>query len=138
MPETRARTAGPGDINALIALEPLAANDANRQRFLRRSVNANECYIVERDGVLVAFGVLNYSFFDHGFIAAITVSESIRLPETVIPLVRYMESRCRTAKLFATACADNLPLQTILRRIQYVDCGSVSNIAETDESDLLS
>ena len=133
MTDLRARTAGPADIPALIALEPHTAADVNRQRFLRRCVNANECYIAERGEEIVAFGILNYSFFEHGFIAAVIVSESVRYSETVIALLRYMEGRCRTPKLFASARGANTPLQNALRKVQFAECGSVQNIGVADE-----
>lgn len=130
MTELRTRSAGPGDLPALLAIDTSAASDAGWRRILRRAVNANECYVAERGSDIIAFGILQYTFFEHGLIGSVVVSESVRFTRTVSALLRYMEGRCRTKKLFASAAASDSPLQGALRRLQYEDSGAVSHVAE--------
>lgn len=135
MTDLRARTAGPADFNGLLEIDP-AGDGAARQRFLRRAINANDCYVADREGEIVAFGILSYTFFEHGLITAVVVSESVRYTETVIALLRYIEGRCRTQKLFASTAGGASALQSVLKKIGFEECGSITHIGEGEEPEV--
>jgi hypothetical protein len=47
-------------------------------------------------------------------------------------LLQYMESVCQTPKLFTSTNLSNLPMQSLLAKLNYVLSGVIHNLDESD------
>ena len=68
------RKATTDDINAILAFDQESANEVRKQ-FLQRAVDCGDAYVVAQDGSVVGVGVLEYTFFEHGFISLVYVDQ---------------------------------------------------------------
>ena len=90
------------DIKALCLLDVVASQNTARQEFIRRSVDAGECFVFVEDLDVIGYGVLNYVFYDNGFIDMIYVDSDRRRQGVGARLLRHLESLCKTSKLFTS------------------------------------
>src|SRR5258708_30878094 len=62
------------DIDALSAIDHLAQTDRRRREFITRSVAHRTCSVIDApDGQAAGYGVLDYAFFENGFVSMIYV-----------------------------------------------------------------
>jgi GNAT superfamily N-acetyltransferase len=120
------------DVDAIIAIDPVAAVDPARIDFIRRSVADDAGYVYEIDGRIAGYAVLEYTFFDNGWIGMLMVASSHRRQRIGTMLVRYLESICRTPKLFTSTNESNKPMQALMVRLGYAYSGRVENLDESD------
>jgi GNAT superfamily N-acetyltransferase len=120
------------DFAALRAVDALARRDDSRARTLRRALAAGECLVAcEGDGV-IGFAIADQSFYEHGFLRLLVVREDARRRGVGSALVRAVEARCESAKLFTSTNASNQPMQRLLARLGYVRSGVIENLDPGD------
>jgi GNAT superfamily N-acetyltransferase len=66
-----------------------------------------------REGKVIAVGVLEYTFFEHGFISLVFVDPEERRTGIGEMLFRYPISICRTPKVFSSTNRSNVPIQAL-------------------------
>ena len=49
-----------------------------REELVQRAVQSGGAYVLEQGGKIIGIGVLEYTFFEHGFISLLYVSPSAR------------------------------------------------------------
>jgi hypothetical protein len=49
-----------------------------RTEFIRRAVDSGDAHLIEEEGKVIAVGVLEYTFFEHGFISLVFVGPEER------------------------------------------------------------
>ena len=59
------------DITPLIALHRAPRHDSDRASFIRRSVAGRSCYVTIDGGLPIGYAVLEYSFYENGFVAVL-------------------------------------------------------------------
>ncbi len=126
------RPAVPADLPALIAVDPLAQKDAARKKYLETSISTGECLVYEKNGSVLGFGIYNYSFFDQGFISLVVVREDQRRQGIGASLMRAIEQRCQTDKIFTSTNLSNTPMQAVLARGGYILSGVIHHLDEDD------
>jgi GNAT superfamily N-acetyltransferase len=98
------------DIEAILAFDHLAEQEKERVAFIRRLVGQGACYVAVQDGLL-GYAVLEYTFFEQGFVSLLYVRDEHRRSGVGTALMRYLESICRTRKLFTSTNLSNRPMQ---------------------------
>ena len=126
------RPALESDIEPLCLLDEIAQQSPERREFIRRSVAGDSCYVAVMDQRAVGYSVLNYTFYDHGFIDMLYVAGDYRRRGIGSALLEQMERLCKTAKLFTSTNLSNLPMQALLSRRGYLVSGVIDNLDEGD------
>ena len=122
------RSATYPDATAIVALDPAAPSRQSRTNFIYRSITARTCYVAEIEGAIVGYGVLEYTFFDHGFIPLVLVEPSRRRQGIGMAIVQHMERTCKTPRLFATMPKSNIAIQGLLKKLGYRRSGTIQNL----------
>jgi len=76
--------------------------------------------------------VLDYSFYDCGFIRLVYVRPDYRRHSVGSTLIQAMEERCRTAKLFTSTNQSNDSMRALLAKLGYVRSGFIDNLDPGD------
>ena len=126
------RTAVDSDIQELCALDDVARREDERREFIRREVVSGNCFVAVIDGTVVGYGVLNYTFYNNGWIDMLYIHSDHRRRGVGTDLIRYMESQCRTPKLFTSTNQSNLSMQSLLAKLGYESSGVIHNLDEGD------
>src|ERR1044072_470148 len=67
------RTATGDDVEALCSLDLLAHAEAGRREFVEGSVSPGTCHVAVVGGEVVGYAVLNYNFYQQGFVEMLYV-----------------------------------------------------------------
>jgi GNAT superfamily N-acetyltransferase len=126
------RRAVEADIEALYSLDLIARRENDRREFIRREVAAGYCFVAVMHETVIGYGVLNYNFYNNGCIDMIYVDSDQRRCGAGTALLKHMESLCETPKLFASTNLSNLPMQSLLAKLDYVLSGVIHNLDEGD------
>ena len=126
------RSAVESDIETLWSLDAIAREDEERRDFISREVTSGNCFVAVDHEEVIGYGVLNYSFYRNGCIDMLYVHSKHRRRGAGAALLRYMESLCRTVKLFTSTSQSNLQMQSLLARSGYELTGVIHNLDEGD------
>ncbi|HKY42486.1 MAG TPA: GNAT family N-acetyltransferase [Pyrinomonadaceae bacterium] len=126
------RLADQSDVEALCALDLIAVRENERWEFIKRSVASSTCYVVVAENEVSGYGVLNYTFYGHGWIDMLYVHSNHRRRGAGEALLRHLESVCETPKLFVSTNLSNLAMQSLLVKLEYVLSGVIHNLDEGD------
>jgi len=114
-------------------LQDLGAPWAGQHKaFGRRAVSAETCWAAVAEGQVVGLMVLEYTFYDTGFVAWLMVHPERRRQGIGTALMRHAETLCETAKLFTSTNQSNRPMQGLLYKLDYVPSGFIDNLDEGD------
>lgn len=120
------------DRDAIVSFDHVARKEPGRAAFIEKSLASAACLVAERDGRVVAYGVLEYTFFDNGFVSMVYVAESERRQGVGRRLLEALAERCTTPKLFISTNESNKPMQRLLDLLGYVPSGAVENLDPGD------
>ncbi len=126
------RLALPEDVDLLCAFDHLARQEAPRRRFIQDATQAGRCYLVETSHRVAGYAVLEYTFFQHGFVSMLYVHPDYRRRGAGAMLLQHLESLCRTPKLFTSTNLSNRPMQALLEKRGYVLSGVLHHLDEGD------
>lgn len=134
-PQLNVRLACGSDIEKLVDLDAIARREPGRRAFIAQAVSAGQCWVAVDAGDasrLLGYGVLDVSFFGHAFIPLIMVTDSQRRRGVGCAILRALESRCETAKLFTSTNTSNQPMQKLLAKSGFIESGHIENLDEGD------
>lgn len=126
------RPAIESDISALCSLDFIAQKESERREFIRREVASGNCFVAVSGETIIGYGVLNYTFFYTGCIDMLYIHSDYRRTGAGAALLRHMESLCKTEKLFTSTNLSNLPMQSLLAKMDYILSGIIHNLDEGD------
>lgn len=126
------RSAIESDIPSLCALDLMAQGEDERRKFIRHEVTSGNCFVAVADEKVIGYGVLNYTFHHHGCIDMLYIHADHRRSGAGAALLRHLESLCRIPKLFTSTNLSNLPMQSLLGKLDYVLSGVIHNLDEGD------
>lgn len=126
------RSAVSDDVDSLCTLDHLAQRDSRRRAFIERSVQAGDCYVVEAHYQVVGYAVLEYTFYEQGFVSMLYIHPEYRRQGAGTMLMRYLESICQTPKLFTSTNLSNFPMQSLLAKLGYTLSGVIHHLDEDD------
>ena len=125
------RKATLGDVAAISAGDSEFVS-RGREEFVRRAILREGVYVLERGGKIIGIGVLEHTFFEHGFISLLYVSPSARRTGAGESLLRYFVSVCQTPKLFSSTNQSNRPMQTLFAKVGFEPSGIIHNLDPND------
>jgi len=126
------RLAYESDVEALCLLDLVARCENQRRELIRRSVAAGACFVAVAEDEVIGYGVLNYTFYDNGWLEMLYVHSDHRRRGAAAALLQHLESLCETSKLFISTNLSNLAMQSLLAKFEYVLTGVIHNLDEGD------
>ncbi|MFD5156819.1 GNAT family N-acetyltransferase [Streptomyces hawaiiensis] len=127
------RRADPADWTALAGTDPIAAGgDQARRASLRRWCAGGLVTPAEAAPGPVGYAVLEYTFFEQGFLTLLTVAPGARRQGVATRLLTAVEAECATPKLFTSANVSNQPMQRLLLAAGWQPAGLVHGLDEGD------
>jgi GNAT superfamily N-acetyltransferase len=120
------------DADAIVAFDQVAASEAARIQIIRDQINSSACYVAIIDTKVVAYGVLNYKFYENGWIEILCVHPQFRRQGIGSTLLRHLINECRTSKLFTSTNQSNIPMQRLLATLEFARSGFIENLDEGD------
>ena len=126
------RPAVENDIDTLCSFDLIAQRENERREFIRREVISGNCFVAVTNETVIGYGVLNYTFYYVGCIDMLYIHSDHRRSGAGAALLRHLESLCQTPKLFTSTNLSNLPMQSLLAKLDYVLSGVIHNLDEDD------
>jgi ribosomal protein S18 acetylase RimI-like enzyme len=120
------------DIEKIAGFDQLACSDTSHLDFINRIVNAGQCYVVEHEKLIVGYSSLEYSFYGYGFVSMLYINPAYRRQGLGTQIMIYLESMCKTEKLFTSTNRSNKPMQALLESLGFVPSGILENLDEGD------
>ena len=125
-------TAIPPDYDAIVSIDEISQVKQNRRDFIRRTIEEGSAYAAISGDSILGYGVLEYTFFESGYISMLLVANIYRRNGVGSLLMRHMESICATEKLFTSTNLSNTPMQALLNKLGYKVSGFIDNLDEGD------
>jgi len=125
------RSAVESDIDSICSFDAIAQRDKRRRNFISRSVAAGNCFVAVDERV-IGYAVLEYTFYDNGFVSMLYVHPEHRRLGVGTGLMKHLESVCQTSKLFTSTNLSNIPMQSLLVRLGYKLSGLIHDLDEDD------
>jgi ribosomal protein S18 acetylase RimI-like enzyme len=120
------------DAEAIASLDHMAQYDSRRAAFITRSIANRNCYVISVGRETIGYAVLEYSFYENGFISMLCVRQEYRRRGVGEKLMQHLEGLCRTPKLFTSTNLSNTAMQSLLAKLGYARSGVVENLDEGD------
>ena len=128
----RIREAVLSDRDAIVEFDRVARLDAARIRLIDRLLNEATCLVLENEKRVVAYGALEYSFYDNGFIPMLYVAEPERRSGIGRALLNGLISRCTTRKIFTSTNQSNEAMRALLTAVGFQQSGIIENLDPGD------
>jgi N-acetylglutamate synthase-like GNAT family acetyltransferase len=103
-----------------------------REEFVRRAIAREGVHVMEQGGKIIGIGVLEYTFFEHGFVSLLYVSPSARRTGAGESLLGYFVSVSQTPKLFSSTNQSNKPMQALFAKVGFEPSGIIHNLDPDD------
>jgi ribosomal protein S18 acetylase RimI-like enzyme len=129
------RPARGNDLKGIFRCDPFAGQDAHRRDFIENAFNVGGCHVAVSSEI-VGFAILEYSFFENGFISLLVVHPNFHRREIGTRLVQYLEKICKTGKIFTSTNQSNLPMQALLAKMEYLFSGEIFGL-DADDPELI-
>ena len=126
------RDANYSDRDAILAIDEIAQCEQERIDFIDRVLDSATCLVADGNGTVIAYGVLEYSFFGSGFISMVYVAKSARRCGVGRSLMRALANQCKTSKLFTSTNESNSAMRALLATLGYVPSGVIENLDPDD------
>jgi GNAT superfamily N-acetyltransferase len=130
------RRAVPSDLAGLTGVDPAAAaGDDARRANLRRWCDDGLALLAEDQaghGGPLGYCVLEYTFFEQGFVTMLMVAPTARRQGVGSLLLRACEATCVTPKLFTSTNVSNHPMRQLLRSAGWSPAGLLHGLDEGD------
>ena len=119
------------NLEEICPLGHIAQQSDERRAFIQRSIAAKSCYIAI-DKLILGYAVLEYSFYQMGFISMLYIHPDRRGQGIGAALMQHLESICRTEKLFTSTNLSNMKMQSLLAKLGYKLSGVIYDLDEND------
>jgi len=124
------RSASVTDLEPILLLDPLVKRDPSRPDFIRRSLLTAHSFVAISKNRIVAYGVLDYSFFNQAYISMLYVEPSLRRRGIGSALMAAIEATCKEQKVFTSTNESNKAMQALLSQLNYKRSGIIENLDE--------
>lgn len=127
------RRAHESDSDALIAIDSVASEgDTGRRASIRRWCRQGLLVVAEDASGPLGYCVVEYTFFDQGFVTMLMVVPSARGKGVGYRLLESAAVSCTTSKLFTSTNVTNQPMQRLLQRAGWSPMGLLHGLDEGD------
>ncbi|WTY09539.1 GNAT family N-acetyltransferase [Streptomyces canus] len=125
--------ADPSDWAALAKIDSVvAAGDHARRDSIRRWCEQSVVLMARDSSGPLGYSVLEYTFFEQGFVTMLMVAPSARRRGVGAHLLAAVETACTTPKLFTSTNVSNHPMQQLLQRAGWRPVGLLHGLDEGD------
>lgn len=115
------------DLHHILEIDPFRRIDS-----IFHAIKHGECYFETFDEIIRGFAILNYTFFDNGFVELLMVAEKYRHCGIGFALLNHLFAICKTQKLFTSTNKSNEPMQKLLGKSGFSFCGEIDALDEGD------
>ncbi|WP_157545890.1 GNAT family N-acetyltransferase [Microtetraspora fusca] len=127
------RRANASDWAGLAGIDSIAASgDHARRESIQRWCEQGLVLMAEDASGPLGYSVLEYTFFEQGFVTMLTVAATARRQRVATYLLKATEETCTTLKLFTSTNVSNHPMQRLLQRAGWTPVGLVHGLDEGD------
>ncbi|KQU93965.1 GNAT family N-acetyltransferase [Devosia sp. Root105] len=127
------RLATAADIDALIAIDHVAAHSADRREAIAEWVALGQCHLAERDGAVAGYVALTRSFFRSPFIEMLMVGAAFRRAGIGRTLIEHCISLTPPdQKLWTSTNESNTPMRGLLPQLGFEQTGLFEQLDEGD------
>ena len=88
--------------------------------------------VAEEMGSVLGYVLLDYTFYDNGFVPLLFVGDQFRRQGVGEQLLLHAVSKCRTQKLFTSTNESNAPMRGLLKKMGFESSGVIHNLDEGD------
>lgn len=129
----RVRRASASESDALMRIDAVALEgDVARQESIRRWCRQGLAVVAEDASGLLGYCVVEYTFFEQGFVSMLMVAPSARSRGIGRQLLDAVATSCTTPKLFTSTNVSNQPMQRLLHRAGWSPVGLLHGLDEGD------
>ena len=104
----------------------------SRNECVDRAIRRGGGHVLEQEGKVIRVAVLEYTFFEHGFISWLYVRPAARRTGAGEMLLQYLVSICQTPKLFSSTNQSNYPMQALFAKAGFSRSGMIHNLDLND------
>jgi len=122
------RRASEGDIQEMCSFDQVAQHDEKRRESVAEGARAGRACAALVGSAVAGFVILEYTFFQCGFISLLYVHRDFRRQGVGAGLMRHVERMCKTPKLFTSTNQSNHQMQALLEKLGYVRSGIIENL----------
>ena len=120
------------DTDAILACDTLATSDDQRSALIRSAIADGTCTVALDTTTIVAYGILDYSFYDQGFIRLLVTHPSYRRRGIGLRLIHHLLQTCLTSKVFTSTNLSNTAMQQLLTKAGLDRSGIIYNLDKGD------
>ncbi|MBP6122726.1 MAG: GNAT family N-acetyltransferase [Providencia heimbachae] len=118
------------DINQLNDIDTVGTTE--RYQEIALWITQHNCYLIEQNDEILAYGVFHYHFFAQGFIELLMVARQHRRQGLGLVLITNFKSLCKTPKLFTSTNQSNRLTQQLFQRAGFIRSGFIENLDDAD------
>lgn len=89
-------------IDDIVKLDESVIGSQSRECVIRHAVESGRCYIVNTGPNIAAYGIMDYNFYEKGFISLLIVDQKLRRKGFGKLLVKTFIDQCKSDKLFTS------------------------------------
>ena len=115
------------DLYHILDIDPFRRID-----LIRHAIKHGGCYIAVYNGIIKGLAIMNYTFFDNGFIELLMVAEKYRQCGVGSALLNHLFTVCKTQKIFASTNKSNETMRKLLGKTGFTFCGEIDALDEGD------
>ncbi|MFG2566169.1 GNAT family N-acetyltransferase [Streptomyces sp. NPDC048567] len=114
--------------------DALAGIDAGRRTSIEKWCRQGVAYVARdaESGTPLGYCVLEYTFFEQGFVTLLMVAPEARRRGVGHRLLEAAAATCTTPKLFTSTNVSNQPMQRLLQRAGWTPAGLLHGLDEGD------
>ena len=98
--------------------QPAHARGPRWAQLIHASVADEQCVVAADGEDVLGFAILNYTFFNQGFVPLLVVAIAKRRIGIGTQLLRGVERRCATAKLFVSSNRSKFASSMVVRKVR--------------------
>ena len=125
------RLATKDDVDEICSFDQISRQEKARVEFIEKAIRSKSCYVATSDQI-DGYAVLEYTFFENGFMSMLYVRSDARRHGVGAVLVQHLEKICETDKLFTSTNLSNQPMQSMLDKLGYKLSGIIHDLDDDD------